>query len=246
MLLANLSKCDALKSILDRRQSAPDKLGADDLVMNQLVNLFVKGSDGSYNKRADFDYLSYVFADLAKHAEVRQYFVRRQIYDNIIPLTKLKVFTEHQSDVRRRGVASAIKNVAFDIPSHTSLLAVDEIDILPYVLLPITGSEEYDEEEMMAMLPDLQLLPPDKKRDADDSIVQTHLETLSLLATTRRGRELMREINVYPVVRETHSRVDDDGVRDACDRLVQVLMRGEAKESGDGADESDNDKIVEV
>ena len=123
---------------------------------------------------------------------------------------------------------------------------MDEIDILPYVLLPITGSEEYDEEEMMAMLPDLQLLPPDKKRDADDSIVQTHLETLSLLATTRRGRELMREINVYPVVRETHSRVDDDGVRDACDRLVQVLMRGEAKESGDGADESDNDKIVEV
>lgn len=257
MLLANLAKWDALKRILDRRQASPEGLGSDDLILNQLLDLFVKGADESYNKHADFDYLAYLFADLAKHAEIRQYFVGKQAYDGVIPLNKLKVFTEHRSDVRRKGVASTIKNVAFDVPSHPSFLDEGEIDILPYILLPITGNEQYDEEETLAMLPDLQLLPPDKQRDSDHHIIQTHVETLTLLASTREGRDLMREVNVYPIIRETHLRVDNEGVQEACDRLVQVLMRDEENTEGtargeieDGAgggdDDDDDERIVEV
>jgi hypothetical protein len=40
----------------------------------------------------------------------------------------------------------------------------------------------------------------------------------------------MREIKVYPIIRECHLHVDDEGVRETCDRLVQVLMRGEEGE----------------
>ncbi|KAI1779748.1 hypothetical protein F4818DRAFT_437053 [Hypoxylon cercidicola] len=257
MLLANLSKWDSLKRILSKKQQAPDELKSNDMVMNQLVDLFVKGADGTYNKNADFDHLAYLFADLTKHAEIRHYFIRKQEYDGIVPLTKLKVFTEYKSDVRRKGVASTIKNVAFDVPSHPLFLSEDEINILPYILLPIMGNEEYDEEEMMSMLPDLQLLPPDKQRDADPNIIQTHVETLLLLSSTREGRDQMREVSVYPIIRETHLRVNDEGVRDACDRLVQLLMRDEAdpdkvdriKEIEDGDDddnEDDEDQIIEV
>jgi hypothetical protein len=101
---------------------------------------------------------------------------------------------------------------------------------------------------MMEMLPDLQLLPPDKQRDPDAGILLVHLETLTLLTTTRPGRDLIRGIGVYPVVRETHARVDDEEVRNACDRLVQVLMRDEAPESTavEEIDDEDDDKIVEV
>ena len=250
MLLANLVKSDALKNILQRKQSAPESLPSDDSILNQLMDLFVGGQDGAYNKHADFDYLAYVFADLAKHAEVRNYFLGPQSYDGVVPLSKLKVFTEHKSDVRRKGVASTIKNVAFEVPSHPSLLTDDDnsINILPYVLLPIMGSEEYDVDETMDMLPDLQLLPPDKKRDSDETIMVTHLETLMLLTTTREGRERLREIKVYPIVRETHSRVPDEQVKEACDRLVQVLMRDEEEP---GAEErvkeiDEDDEIVEV
>jgi hypothetical protein len=56
------------------------------------------------------------------------------------------------------------------------------------------------------------------------------LETLLLLATTREGRDKMRAINVYPIIRECHLHVDDEGVREACDRLVQLLMRDEEGE----------------
>ncbi|KAL1879409.1 hypothetical protein VTK73DRAFT_6941 [Phialemonium thermophilum] len=250
MLLANLAKRDELKRVLDRRQHPPDGLGSDDLILNQLMDLFVKGADGSYNKHANYDYLAYFFADLAKHAEVRQYFVGRQKYDDVIPLTKLKVFTEHKSDVRRKGVASTIKNVAFDVPSHPLFFAEDEINIMPYILLPIVGGEQYDEDETMDMLPDLQLLPPDKQRDPDNNIVQTHVETLTLLTTTREGRDLMRGIKVYPIIRETHLRVEDEGVREACERLVQVLMRDEEEPQAgtrvitEGGEE--DEQIVEV
>jgi hypothetical protein len=234
MLLANLAKWDTLKSLVDSRQRPHADLQSDDRIINQLVDLFVMGSEGSYNKHATFDYLAYLFADLARHSELRQYFVEKQAYDGVIPLTKICVFTNHKSDVRRKGVASTIKNVAFDVPSHPSILSVEEINILPYILLPITGNEEYDEEDAVGMPPDLQLLPPDKQRDPDHGIIQTHVETLTLLTSTRGGRDLMRQIKVYPVIRETHLRVENEGVREACERLVQVLMMDEG-EPGAGA-----------
>lgn len=241
MLLANLSKFDGLESLVNWKQSPPEGLASDQRVLNQLLDVFVQGCDGSFNSQADFDYLAYVFADLTKHAAVRQYFVTRQPYDGVIPLTKIRVFTEHQSDVRRKGVACTIKNVAFDVKAHKAYLTEDEINIMPYILLPMMGSEQYELEESMAMLPDLQLLPPDKKRDRDSKIIQTHVETLTLLATTKEGRDLMREIRVYPIIRENHLRVDDDGVREACERLVQLLMRDEeeagAPTGGEGAGE---------
>ncbi|KAK7748573.1 Protein hgh1 [Cytospora paraplurivora] len=249
MLLANLAKWDGLKTILNRKQKAPETLGSDDQVLNQLVDLFVKGADGSFNKDADFDYLAYLFADLAKHPEVRQYFVKRQEYDGVVPLTKLKVFTEHKSDIRRKGVASTIKNVAFDVPSHPLFFSEDEIHIFPYILLPIIGGEEYDEDDMEAMLPELQLLPPDKERETDPSIIQTYVETLMLFTTTRQGRDHMRNIKVYPVIRETHLRVRDDNVKLACERLVQVLMLDdEVEEEKPRVEEieDDDEMVVEV
>lgn len=236
MLLANMSKRDTVKSLLTKKQTPPEGLKSDDLAINQLLDLFVKGFDGSYNKHANYDYLAYLFADLTKHEEVRQHFTTRQSYDNEFPLTKIKVFTEHKSDVRRRGVASTIKNVAFEVDAHPAFLAESDMNLLPYLLLPIAGNEEYDEDEALEMLPDLQLLPPDKQRDPVPEIVQMHVETLTLLTTTRAGRDYMREVKVYPLIRETHLRVNHDGVKEACERLVQVLM----------GDEEDEPRVVEV
>ena len=225
------------------------------------MDCFVKGAEGTLNKSANFDYLSYFFADISKSEEGRAYFTSRQDYDGVVPVTKLTVFTEHKSSIRRRGVASTIKNVAFDIPFHPTLFSEDEANLLPYILLPIMGPEEFSEEESMAMLPDLQLLPPDKQRDSDNGIVTTHLETLLLLTTTREGRDIMREIKVYPIIRECHLHVEDEGVREACDRLVQVLMRDEEGEgnqdeaqieaqsrtmAGKQKRQADDEKVVEL
>jgi hypothetical protein len=49
---------------------------------------------------------------------------------------------------------------------------------------------------------------------------------------------VLREVKIYPIVRECHLHVDDDEVREACDRVVQVIMRkeeGEEEEIPQGA-----------
>ncbi|KAF7593046.1 hypothetical protein BBP40_012134 [Aspergillus hancockii] len=252
MLFANLTKSDKMKRLLTLKRRVPEPVSTSPNAMDQLMDCFVKGAEAALNKHACYDYLSYLFADMSKSEEGRTYFTSRQAYDGVVPVTKLTVFTEHKSLIRRKGVASTIKNVAFDISFHQTLFSEDDANLLPYILLPITGPEEFSEEETMAMLPDLQLLPPDKRRDSDNSIMVTHLETLLLLTTTQEGRERMREVQVYPIIRECHLHVDDEGVREACDRLVQVLMRDE--EGGETAGRSqvtqqeydDDQRVVEL
>lgn len=236
MLLANLGKEDNIARLLKLGRGTPEGLQSNDRIIDQLLDLFVKGSEGSWNPHADFNYLCYLFADIAKHEEGRRYFLQKQAYDGVIPLTKLTVFTSHKSNIRRKGVASVIKNVAFETDKHGLFFGEEEINILPYLLLPlVSGGDQFSDEDTEGMLDDLQLLEPDKERESDAQICQTHVETLMLLTTTRDGRDLLRQVKAYPVVRELHLGVENEGVREACERIVQVLMRDEEGEvvSGD-------------
>ena len=259
MLLANLSKSSTITNILKLKREIPKPLSTSPIAIDQLLDCFVKGAGGSYNKDADYDYLSYLFADLAKHEDGRKYFLTpRKEDEGVVPITKLIVFTEHKSTIRRRGVANTIKNVCFDVTSHKRLLyPEDEVDggigLLPYILLPLMGSEEYPEEDTEGMLDECQLLPPDKEREKQNDILITHLESLLLLTTEKESRRWLREVKVYPIMRELHLQVEDEGVREGCDRLVQVLMRGEEGEDEDGAhprvqeiEEDEDEQIVDV
>ncbi|KAK5107200.1 hypothetical protein LTR62_001646 [Meristemomyces frigidus] len=258
MLLANLAKSPSTTKILTLKREVPKPLSTSPIAIDQLFDCFVKGAEGSYNKNANYDYLSYLFADLAKEEAGRTHFLTpRQEDSDVVPLTKLIVFTEHASTIRRRGVANAIKNVTFDIPAHARLLAdsadgAGSIGLLPYILLPLMGNEEYDEEDTDGMLDECQLLPPDKEREKQADIICTHLDSLLLLTTEKESRERLRKVKVYPIVRELHLQVEDEDVREGCDRLVQVLMRDEEGEERDEGpkvqeiEEDEDDQIVEV
>jgi hypothetical protein len=189
----------------------------------------------------------------SQYPEAQAYFISPRPYDSIHPLSKLVPFTTHSSTTRRLGVSTVLKNTSFHLPSHPTLLSPEPsgVNVLPYLLLPLAGPEELTLEENSQLLPDLQFLPPDKKREEDLGIVITLLETLLLLTTERDGRERLREAGTYFVVRECHAEVEDDGVREVCERLVQVLMRDEAPEQGGKAEEKDeeeddDEEIVEV
>lgn len=147
--------------------------------------------------------------------------------------------------------------MAFEVPFHDELLSSysdSGVNLLPYLLLPLMGSEEYTDEDTEGMLDEVQLLPPDKEREKDNEIMKTHLETLLLLTTTRGGRDILRRVKVYPIIREVHLQVEDDDVREGVDRLVQVIMREEGEDTGQQppqdelrVKETDSDEdIVEV
>jgi hypothetical protein len=257
MLLANLSKSQSLDRLLSRTRPAPlDKppISTSTNAMDQLMDCFIKAAPNKSTKH--YDYLSYVFADLSRHEAGRKYFLTKQEYDEVVPITKVTVFTdEHGSLVRRKGVASTLKNVCFETSAHKFLLSESGANVLPYVLLPLAGNEELSEDDTEGMLPDLQLLPPDKERDSNPEVLVTHLETLLLLTTSREGRDLMRKVKVYPIIRDCHLHVEIEKVREACDRLVQVLLMDEA-DDGPGKEvredqaqihnADEDEKIIEV
>jgi Domain of unknown function (DUF383)/Domain of unknown function (DUF384) len=246
MLLVNLSKHPTLQRILILSLPPRASLSPSPLAIDHLLSVFLLGVDGKYNASSTYDYLAYAFAELAKFAEGRKHFTTPRADDeNRVPLSKVLVFTEHTSEIRRRGVASTIKNVCFEVGVHGTLLSRSEINLLPFILLPLMGSEEYPEDEADAMPEEIQLLPPDKQREKAFDIIITHLDSLLLLGTTRHGRDFMREAKVYPIVRECHVAVEDEGVRDACERLVHVLIRDEAEE-GDGEEGNPKEGFVQV
>ena len=160
------------------------------------------------------------------------------------------VFTEKYDDkIRREGVASTIKNSLFDTNAHMKLLTDPKINLLPFILLPLAGPEEIDEDEMFDLPEELQLLPSDKKREPLSGILCIHLESLLLLCTTREAREYLREKQVYAIIKELHKAIEVEQVADLCDRVVQMLKRDEAPQSADIEEiesDSDDDKIVEI
>jgi hypothetical protein len=247
MLLSNLCKDSSLSRItvltVQPRQLKP----SSPLAINHILDLFVRNAKES--SASEYDYLSYTLATLSGlHESVRQHLLTMQTYDDVVSLTKILPFTEHTSHIRRAGVARTIKNVCFEIKSHETLLNPEPpgLNILPYILLPVAGSEELQLEDSENMPPELQLLPPDKERESDHEILVTHLETLLLLTTTKHGREYMRNVQVYPLIRECHEKVDNEEVKEACDRLVQVLMRDEAGDGGGGQGIDEDERVEEI
>lgn len=52
------------------------------------------------------------------------------------------------------------------------------MDILPSLLLPLAGPEQFEEEKMEKLPEDLQYLPDDKKREEDPDIRKMLIEAL--------------------------------------------------------------------
>ena len=79
------------------------------------------------------------------------------------------------------------------------------------------------------MLLELQFLGPEQKRESDLNIIRNHLETLFLLVTKggEKGKEIVKEAGAYVIIRELHLEVEDEGAREVCERIVQVLMGDE-------------------
>jgi len=146
------------------------------------------------------------------------------------PLTLFLPHTSYSSHVRRLGTASLLKNVALihlDIP----YLLQPAQSILPPILLPVCSSNQdgLSEEEMDALPEECQYLTTEHVQEKDLEIMKTHLETLWLLTTRggEDGRRLVKEKGTYPVIRELHLQTEDEGVRGACERIVDVIMGDE-------------------
>ncbi|XP_075271450.1 protein HGH1 homolog [Opisthocomus hoazin] len=139
----------------------------------------------------------------------------------LLPFTQCK-----DSVVQRRGVVGALRNCCFEYEDHEWLLS-EEVDILPFLLLPLAGPEELPEDETERLPPELQYLPQDKQREEDPDIRKMLLEAIMLLTATPGGRRAVRAQGAYVVLRELHAWEREPAARAACEKLIQVLIGDE-------------------
>lgn len=61
-------------------------------------------------------------------------------------LLKILPFTQHDNLIRRGGAIGVVKNVCFETARHDYLLG-DDVNLLPFILLPLAGPEEHTDED---------------------------------------------------------------------------------------------------
>ncbi|XP_004472108.2 protein HGH1 homolog [Dasypus novemcinctus] len=219
--LANLSRepapCAALMAVLAAAE--PGAPGLERLVRA----LCTPG----YNARAPLHYLGPLLSNLSQRPAARAFLLDpdRCVVQRLLPFTQYP-----ESTVRRGGVVGTLRNCCFEHRHHEWLLG-PEVDILPSLLLPLAGPEDFSEEEMERLPVDLQYLPPDKQREPDADIRKMLIEAIMLLTATAAGRKQVRDQGAYLILRELHSWEREPDVRVACEKLIQVLI-GDEPEHG--------------
>uniref|UniRef100_A0A3B4B1Z3 Protein HGH1 homolog n=1 Tax=Periophthalmus magnuspinnatus TaxID=409849 RepID=A0A3B4B1Z3_9GOBI len=209
-ILSNLSRDDRTC-----RQVLQDKVG-----LSKLVELFCCEK---FNPKATFHYIGPLLSNLSQLQEAREEILDRDrcVLQRLLPFTQFEAST-----IRRGGVIATLRNCCFDHSHHAWLLS-DEVDLLPFLLLPLAGPEELSEEENEGLPVDLQYLPEDKQREPDSDLRRMLLETLLLLCATSRGRSVLKSRQVYALMREYHSWESTPQARSAAEKLIQILIGDE-------------------
>ncbi|KAF6036878.1 HGH1 [Bugula neritina] len=171
---------------------------------------------------AELHFLAPFLANLSQVTSARKYFMDKQrcVIQRLLP------FMKHKSDVRRQGVSMILKNCCFDYEYHDWLLG-PEVDILPCLLLPLAGPEEFDEDDMEKLPADLQYLEPDKRREPLAIVRANLVEALIQLCATANGRNFLRQSNTYIIIREYHKSEDKVMNHPMINNLVDILIGDE-------------------
>ncbi|XP_069588208.1 protein HGH1 homolog [Ranitomeya imitator] len=180
-----------------------------------------------YNAAAALHYLGPLMCNLTQLPEGRSFILDRSrcVLQRLLPYAHFQ-----GSVVRRGGIVGTLRNCCFSHGDHSWLLG-DDIDLLPFLLLPLAGGEEYGEDEVEVLPPDLQYLPEDKQREPDPDIRKMLIECLQLLCATPDGRRILKGRGTYLILRSLDSWETEADVKRSCEKVIQILI-GDEPESG--------------
>lgn len=194
----------------------------------RLLHWFLKSQPKTEDDKDEWQYVSSVLCNISQLQQGRD--VLRRKSTNL--LTQLLPQLRSPNTVRRRGIASAVRNCCFEEEDHWWLM--EEVNLVPHVLYPIMGPDDVinmtPEDAVAIGIDPLVTLRGEKgkRREADVSIRRTLLETLLLFCSSRRGREGLRKRGVYEVIRDLDQEYEtDDDNAEVIYKLVNFLQRDE-------------------
>ncbi|XP_012219886.1 protein HGH1 homolog [Linepithema humile] len=227
MILSNITR---IYHLVDRVVESIEQNG---WTWNTILSALITKNYNANN--AEMHYLASVINNLSQSSCVRRKLMDPQ--HRIIH--RLCRYIQCYDEIRQRGIVGTLKNCTFETDSHDWLLNSD-VHILPRLLLPLAGPEEFEAKDVAKLPNELQYLPETKQRDRNPEIRLMLLEALNQLCATKLGREYLREKNTYIILREFHKWEKDNKCLLACENVIDILIKTE-EEIG-----VDNLKEVEV
>jgi hypothetical protein len=174
-----------------------------------------------------YEFLLSVLADMTLIGECRRYLTEPHAglparFLCLIPLIS------DVSTLRRGGVCVVVKNCLMEADRHAVLLEDLDDSLLSALLGRLCDPDcEFSEEELDAMLIEVNLEHRTTPAESDPFIKQMVVESLIALGTTLKGRQLLRQKECYPVLRECHKREADENLRMLLEKVVEYIIRDE-------------------
>jgi hypothetical protein len=224
MALSNLSRPESNATMIaDFMANDPD------LSIYQVIDVFCK--DDSHT----VDYLAPFLSNLTQVHSVRTLLMSK---DRCVLQRLLPYIGFEKSLTRRGGIVGAIRNCCFQTEFHQWLLS-NQVDILPRLLLPLAGPEEFDDDDMEKLPEDLQYLNAGKQREADADIRRMLVEAINQLCALQPCRQYIKDKNAYVILRELHNWEQDDANLVAIEKLISVLISDEPERGMENLNELD-------
>lgn len=139
-----------------------------------------------------------------------------------------------------------VRNVVLDEHLHPKLFDKDNVGLIVHLMLPLTGPEKLPEKEMEELPLELQYLGENKRREAKVVHRRLLLESLLQMCATRHGREVLRETNVYYLLREYFNWELVPSLKLLLEDLIGILIKKEEEICVDNGPPIDNLKEVDV
>ncbi|KAG8891925.1 hypothetical protein FRC01_014444, partial [Tulasnella sp. 417] len=198
------------------------------LLLDAFAQAASEDPNASPQRKAKLHFLASVFANLSTSFGVSS-------LQNATVYRALGRDTEGRSGLDDKAHRALLSSESDSVAVTPSTATAPGMNILPAILLPLAGPEEFDLDDVDKLPPSLQFLPDTKKREVDSVLRHTLLEALVLLCTTRWGRQQLRDNGAYQIVLEI------------IERLVNLLQRDEAPvEPGEDLDGTGASAITEV
>ena len=236
VLLANVARSeDGAAALLDK-ESLFDKLVGEFVLTLNREQAAVSASAKSASKSAvsassppptdAYEHVSTILMNVAQLERGRNYLLKG-MHDSL--LMKVVPSLRHESAVRRRGAAGAVRNACFE--KDSSWWLINEAKITEKILYPLAGPEGFDLDDKVGMDPSLWLEGVDKQRETDEETRMLLVEAILLLcATGRNSRKELRKRQVYPVLHVMDLSEESESVSSKIEECVQFLKRDEAGE----------------
>ena len=228
MVLANLTTCkEGAKRLIAGRLNDPQN-GVLDVL--RIASAFFDAS--ALKGRADpHEHTASVLTNLTSTRKGRAL-----ILEKAEPTFFQNLLKELRSPnvVRRRGCSCAVRNCLFSIDHHDFFMTQD--GVIEQLLRPLLGPEGLEDEEEDDLTPELVsiLHSGNLEREPDDSVRRSIVDALLMLATTRKGRDKLKERNAYQVIKVYHTTEDNEETSDQVFKLVDMLLMDEDEHERDG------------